>query len=590
MKPRRLLWQIYPLYLLITALSLAAVTWYATRIVRDTYLKRTREELAIRARLVEAQMASLWDTRDAEAFARRVRRIAQDSAARITLILPDGKVLADSEEEPARMDNHADRPEIQQALAGQVGSSVRFSDTRRQNMMYVAVPLQQQGRIAGAVRVSIPISFVDDALSHLYRRMALAGLVIIALGAAASLHVSRRISRPLEELRQGAQRFSRGQLDTPLPVPESVEMAALARTMNTMAAQLDSQIQAAVRERNEAEAVLSSMGEGVLVVDREERLVRLNRAAAELLGCEEAESRGRSIQEIVRNVELQELLSAVLEKQELVERRIQLQGLRERFLQAHATPLRNPRGELAGVLLVMHDVTELRHLENVRRQFVANVSHELKTPITSIKAAAETLLDGAWQQEEDAKRFLHIILRQSDRLHAIIEDLLSLSRIEQETEKAHVALSEGRIDSVLQAALEACEVKAMRKNIRVQLSCDEEMTAGMNAPLMEQAIINLIDNAIKYSPEGSTIEVLAERQEGGAIALSVRDEGCGIEPQHLDRIFERFYRVDKGRSRALGGTGLGLAIVKHIAQAHGGRITVQSTPGGGSCFTLHLPG
>jgi two-component system phosphate regulon sensor histidine kinase PhoR len=260
----------------------------------------------------------------------------------------------------------------------------------------------------------------------------------------------------------------------------------------------------------------------------------------------------------------------------------------ERFLQAHGTILHDAEDRGIGALVVLNDVTRIRKLESVRREFVANVAHEIRTPVTSIKGFVETLLDGALENPKNAEHFLNIIGRQAERLNAIIEDLLSLSRIEQETESAEIALKEGRIIDVLQAAVQLCEKKAAGKKIAVRLACEEDVSAKINPPLLEQALVNLIDNAINYSGRGSPVHVEAARGDT-EIIIGVRDQGCGIAKQHLPRLFERFYRVDKARSRKLGGTGLGLAIVKHITQAHGGNVTVESTPGEGSTFRIHLP-
>jgi two-component system phosphate regulon sensor histidine kinase PhoR len=258
------------------------------------------------------------------------------------------------------------------------------------------------------------------------------------------------------------------------------------------------------------------------------------------------------------------------------------------MLNGHSTALYDEEGHRMGVLLVLNDVTRLRKLENVRRDFVANVSHEIKTPIAAIQGFVETLREGAMENKEDSERFLEIIQKHVRRLNAIIEDLLSLSRIEEEEGNQEIVLSQGRVRDVLSTAVQVSQVKATPTNIRMTLSCREDLMAEINPPLLEQAVVNLLDNAIKYSENGSTVRVEAKRSDE-EIIISVRDEGCGIEKRHIPRLFERFYRVDKARSRKLGGTGLGLAIVKHVTQAHGGHVTVESTPGKGSVFNLHLP-
>jgi two-component system phosphate regulon sensor histidine kinase PhoR len=277
-----------------------------------------------------------------------------------------------------------------------------------------------------------------------------------------------------------------------------------------------------------------------------------------------------------------------LTSQEPVEKDIALHSDGERIINAHGTVLRDADGYRVGALIVCNDITRLWKLENIRRDFVANVSHEIRTPITAIKGFVETLRDGSVQDPHDTKRFLGIIEKHVDRLETIIEDLLSLSRIEGGGEEDHIMLQRGRIRDVLLTAVQVCEAKAISKKISLQLSCNEELKAIINPALLEQAVVNLIDNAIKFSNEGSTVQVNATPMDG-QISISVRDQGSGIEKEHLPRLFERFYRIDKARSRQMGGTGLGLAIVKHIAQVHRGRLLVESTPGKGSTFSLHIP-
>jgi two-component system phosphate regulon sensor histidine kinase PhoR len=390
----------------------------------------------------------------------------------------------------------------------------------------------------------------------------------------------------LEDLERGALRIARGDLSRRLPVPASDELGSLAEAFNHMAEQLEDRINALIRQGQLQEAVLSSMVEGVLAVDADQRLIALNRAAAQLLGVDFLASQDRTIQEVVRDPQLQSFITRTIFAREPVEGEVVLHR-GEQVIQAHGTFLKDTQGTDIGFLIVLHDVTHLRRLEMTRRDFVANVSHELKTPITSIKGFVETLLAGALHEPENAETFLRIIARQTDRLNEIIDDLLSLSRIERDAEEGRVFLTTGWLHGVLASAIQVCEPKAAVRNIAISLNCPEELRARINAPLLEQALVNLIDNAVKYSPPGSPVQVEAERQ-GAEVVVRVRDQGVGIEKNQLSRIFERFYRVDAGRSRKEGGTGLGLAIVKHIAQALGGRVTVDSSPGQGSTFSLHL--
>jgi two-component system phosphate regulon sensor histidine kinase PhoR len=414
------------------------------------------------------------------------------------------------------------------------------------------------------------------------------GGVLICLAAALGLFTSRRISQPLQDMRRGAERFAAGDFYHRLTIPDTAELASLAITLNRMAAQLAEQIAVITQQRNEQEAILESMHEGVMALDTRERVSTVNRAAEALLGVVATQAKGHTIQEVVRNVALQRLLAAALHSTESATADIVLRGSEERFLQATATALRDAQGRDIGVLVVLNDVTQLRRLENIRRDFVSNVSHELKTPITSIKGFVETLRDGALDDREHAERFLEIIARHAERLHAIIEDLLALSRLEQDSDSYDIPRLEASLTDVVQAAVLDCAARAEAQHVTVLPTCEAELRAAVNAPLLEQALVNLLDNAITYSNPESRVWVIA-RQTDDMLVIDVRDQGVGIPHDHLDRIFERFYRVDKARSRERGGTGLGLAIVKHIAQVHGGQVSVTSTVGQGSTFTLRLP-
>jgi two-component system phosphate regulon sensor histidine kinase PhoR len=366
------------------------------------------------------------------------------------------------------------------------------------------------------------------------------------------------------------------------------ELDQLGARINALADDREARLSEALARLNEREAVLTSMVEGVLAVDTRHRILNVNPAAARIFGISSAAALDRDLLEVVRNTDLRNFIGEALNSRETVEGDVVIFDPGERFLRAHGSPLRDAQGKIIGAVIVLDDVSALRRLENVRRDFVANVSHELKTPVTSIKGFVETLQGGALQHPEDAERFLAIIARQADRLNAIIEDLLNLSRIERDAEAGDIALEEGCLKPVLQAAIQVCEVQAQAKAVRVELDCEPGLSAPIAAPLLEQALVNLIDNAVKYSPAAGRVRVEA-RQTPEETVLRVQDWGVGIEEKHQPRLFERFYRVDKARSRKLGGTGLGLAIVKHIAQAHGGQVTVESAVGRGSTFSLHLP-
>ena len=589
MKPRRLLWQLYPSYLLITLISLAAVGWYASSSMQQFYYTQVAEDLKASAHVIEEQVLASYKTGDSTSLDKLCKMLGTAGQRRITVIETSGKVLADSQEDPQQMDDHSDRPEVIEAMENQTGSEIRFSHTLGLNMMYVAIPLKAEDRVIAVLRIAKPVSAINRQLKSIYYKILIGGLIVAAVAALLSLAVSRKISRPLEELKKGAELFAGGDLNHKLPVGNCQEIDAVAKAMNQMAGEIDERMRTISRQRNEHKAVLSSMAEAVLAVDSEQRLITLNSSAAEMIGVDISHAKGRTLQEIIRNPALQHFVTNSLASNEPLEDNITLhKDSSERFLQAKSNALQDEQGQKIGILVVLNDITRLKRLEQVRRDFVANVSHELKTPITSIKGFVETLLEGAIKKPEEAKRFLDIIAWQTDRMDAIIDDLLVLSRIEQQAEKTEIELENGCIKDVLEAAIELCRNKAQAKQIEIELRCADDIVANINMPLLEQAVVNLLDNAIKYSPSSSKIEVAAV-QADEQISITVTDFGCGIDKESLPRLFERFFRVDKARSRKLGGTGLGLAIVKHITQVHSGHITVESKIGSGSVFTIHLP-
>ncbi len=587
-RKKRLLWQLFPSYLLITIVSLVAITWYASRSLRHFFLEQTALDLEARAILLENQILKYLDPIDKTNMDLLCKKIGKSASTRVTVILPSGRVIGDSESNPAVMDTHVDRPEFIQALNEDFGMSVRYSNTLGKNMMYLGIPVRKEGQILAVVRTSIPIDSIDDALKKIQNKIVLWGFAIGIFAAVLSLLVSRRIIRPIEQIKKRAESITNGDFQSKQPVDGSYEIQALSDAINRMTEELNNRIDTIMRQRNEIEAVLSSMIEGVIAVDKEERIISMNHAAAKMFSCDPIKAQSRSIHEVVRNTVLHQFVTEALDSAEPIRKDIVLYSDEEKILDAHGMILRDADGKHVGALIVLNDITQLLRLENIRHDFVANVSHEIKTPITAIKGFVETLRSGSVKDSKDIERFLEIIEKHVHRLESIIEDLLSLSRIERGTEREEISLQETRIKDVLLTAIQICEVKAAPKNIRIELSCNEDLVAKINPPLLEQAVVNLLDNSIKYSEEGSSIQVEAA-QMNGEINISVNDKGCGIDKEHLPRLFERFYRVDKARSRQMGGTGLGLAIVKHIAQAHSGRVTVESTVGKGSTFSIRFP-
>ncbi|MGP0566959.1 MULTISPECIES: two-component system histidine kinase PnpS [unclassified Nitrospina] len=581
--------QIYLSYLLLTFIALGAIGWYSLSSLHDFLYERTFQDLEARANLVRTQTRDLFRSGNHDRLRQLADELSRAGGMRVTVITVKGDVIADSHRDPSQMDNHGSRPEVVKALKGGHGSSQRYSHTVKEELMYVAVPYRHNGQVTGVVRTALPLTLIHETLEGITYKIALAGLVIALIATPISLFVSRRISRPLLAMKEHAERFASGDLRSRIHVEGPQDIDNLADALNTMAAQLDDRIRTITAQHNEQEAILASMVEGVIAVDSDEAIISINQSAAEFLEVRVEDAQGRSVPEVFRHSQIQQFIRKALKSREPVESDLVLDRPdNEWYLQAVGTVLKDAGDTTIGAVIVLNDVTRLRRLENMRRDFVANVSHELRTPITSIKGFVETLLSGALNEPDNADRFLQIVARQADRLNAIIDDLLSLSRIEQDSEREGIVIKETGLRQLLETAIQQCNARALEKNIVIELDCDPELKVALNPPLMEQAVVNLVDNAIKYSGEDTTVRVAAAASHQ-QVVVSVKDQGRGIESEHLPRLFERFYRVDKARSRQMGGTGLGLAIVKHIAQAHGGKVSVKSKVGEGSVFHIHLP-
>ena len=590
MREPKLFWQLFPINIVILMGAMFAVAWYGTHSLRISYVNQMADNLEAQAHLVKPQAGGLLKEDGYNSQAGYCVQTEKELTTRLTVVDLEGRVRCDSDRDPATMGNHADRPEIIRAYKGEVGISKRYSTTTKQNRLYVAVPVLDNEKVIGVIRTSIPLTSIQKELSTLFAKIAIGMLVVTVLAGIITIAVARKITRPLEHMKLHAQRYASGNFSRKINVTGSEEVVSLAQAMNKMAAQLDERMRAVLGKRNELETVLAGMVEGVIAVDPGDRILYMNRAAREQLRIEQGNVQGSNILELVRNIELLRFIQETISRDEPGEKTITFNQGRsdEKILQVHGAQLHDAKMNRIGGLIVINDVTRLLRLESLRRDFVANVSHELKTPITSIKGYIETLLDELEGYPQHVRDFLEIVSKQTNRLQAIVEDLLSLAKIEQQSDREEINLEKVSIKDVLRAAVEACSVKAADRNIQVSLNCDEQIYGLINGPLLEQAVINLLDNAIKYSKPGEHVWIEAELG-GNEIVIHIKDAGIGIAPKHLARLFERFYVVDKGRSREYGGTGLGLAIVKHIAQAHDGQVTVTSTLNKGSEFSIHLP-
>jgi two-component system phosphate regulon sensor histidine kinase PhoR len=585
--PDTLFWRIYLIILLTLILPLLIMSCYVEHLFKTTYHKNTESRLLIETELVAEKLADKQhlSTTDVDGICKKIGKIA---FSRITIIKKDGTVLGDSDENPIKMENHSTRPEFIAALKEGNGVAIRYSDTIKRNMMYVAT----LKNIAGEeliIRAAVPISSIKTVLQSFYLHIVVAAMIIILVLLLPTYLIARNVMLPLTEIGKYASSISQGLFHKRLAAFNCREIDELTHTMNNMAEQLENHIRTVVQQKDELETLLSAMTEGLIVVSSNETILRMNPAAASLLNIEGQTIIGRSMQEVIRNPTFQSFIMNTLNSKEIKEEELTIYGKPDRYLQLHGISLRDKNNDTRAALIVFTDISKVKRLETIRKDFVANVSHELKTPITSLKGCTETLSETFKNStSEKINNFLEILKRNIARMEAIVNDLLTLARLEFDMEHSLIEKKKENLIHVINGAVEHLKEAASKKEIAIITQIDEAIVANINAPLLQQALENLLDNAIKYSPEKTTVHIGAEIKER-EIEIKVADEGPGIPSQHLDRIFERFYRIDKARSRALGGTGLGLSIVKNIALSHGGSVAVQSQPGKGSVFFIHLP-
>jgi two-component system phosphate regulon sensor histidine kinase PhoR len=569
------------------AVSLLAVPLLVTPGLRERSHDQTRETLLAEARLMAHLVQEpLLEGADSARLDPLVDRAARDVGARVTVVALDGRVLADSALSGAALravENHGARPEVQAALRAGSGTAVRRSTTVNRDLLYAAVPVRRDGRLLGVVRVARALEATEAQVASLRRSVAFALVLAFVLAAALAVALSAPLAAPFRQITDVARRFADGDFGARARLSRRDEVGQLSRILDQSADQLQARLTELARDRARTEAILSAMADGVLAVDHGGVVIVANDALRLALGLDDAV--GRHYLEVVRQKEVAEVLEEVLRRQERCEGEVTLRHVRRTFGLA-AVPFPAEEGRPPGAVLSFHDVTERRRLEQVRRDFVANASHELRTPLTSIRGFVEALEDGALTDGPTALRFLGKIRTHADRMAALVSDLLELSRLESGERPPQ--WEEVDVGEVAREAAASLGPLAEGKGIALAVRAHTPAAVRTDPERLRRILENLLENAIKYTASGGRVEIMAEKEAAGA-AVEVADNGPGIPAEHLPRIFERFYRVDKARSREMGGTGLGLSIVKHLAEGMGATVAVQSELGAGTRFRVRLP-
>ena len=584
-----LFWKLGFAFFALLIAVLVPIDYYAQNALRRDYERTGFEQLVSIARLAlanppESSSLAASQLPSPPALREWVAKMAA-SGARVTVIASNGQVLADSQSDPETMENHAGRPEIREAFEKGEGHSVRHSVTINRDLLYFAARYSPAGGPPVVLRFALPLQAVDDVVWEFRRRLWLASLVVLLVTGTVSLLISRSFSSRVDRLRLFTRRVAEGDFRPIEADRTGDDLDELAVSLNETAARLDRTIQTLTEERNLSSAILGSMVEGVAVVSAHERLLFANQGFAEILELDTPPKSGSPLLEVVRQTELITAVRKVMQGEPRVQAEIVTGTLRQRFFAVTVASVR--AAETTGAVIVLHDITDLRKLERVRRDFVANVSHEFKTPLTAIQGFSETLLAGALDDPQNRIRFLKIILDHSRRLARLTDDLLELSKMD--ADRLDLDVRRLSVSQFVQSCLETAERPAAEKDLRISVNLQQSLPdIAADRRRLAEVLQNLLDNAIQYTPSGGQIMVSASG-DGREVTFTVSDTGIGIPKADQPRIFERFYRVDVARSREVGGTGLGLSIAKHLVEAHGGRIWVDSDVGQGSQFHFTVP-
>jgi len=513
-----------------------------------------------------------------------IRKVKNFTGCRVTVIDNMGNVISDTDKDPKKMENHLYREEIKAALKGKEDTVVRKSDTLNTTMLYHSIPLKINGQVKGVIRVSMKMDNIKKEQAGIFHKLLILAIVFIVFGGILIFYITKIISEPLRNIDRATQELISGNQDSIVSISETKEYASIATSINSLNKRIISNTEELRSAYAVQSSILSNMHEGVIAIDNDDNILVINPAAFNILNIKSKSIEKKPTLESIRHSEFISNLNQVQKENRFIECEINVVAT-EQYIDFAGDILEDQNGNKIGYLVVINDITETKKLENMRSEFVANVSHELKTPITSVKGYLETLIEGV--SEEQRVDFLNTALKHTNRLADLVDDILFLSKIEHNDVDLSNAFSNQNIDALLSYVIGSYSKIALDNNVNLTYSCEDNVVARVNASLLEQAVNNLLDNAIKYAENGNVNVRLYKKSDG--FCISVEDTGCGIPKEHLDRIFERFYRVDKNRSKKLGGTGLGLAIVKYICKIHGGYVSVKSKVGEGSKFKITIP-
>lgn len=572
------------------ALSVIAAGLFMVKTFKENHINALEDNMVREMQIISAKME--WKTGELPMlygyFSDEAKELKHYTGARVTFIRNDGVVLGDSDGDPKEMDNHLDRVEIKEALKLGKGRAIRKSETVKQNMMYVAIPVEvMPNQAPDVIRLAMSLEEVEKSIRQLTGLLFAGLLVLFLIAALISYRLALSLTRPLEQITKVAKRIKNMDYRARVKVAKQDEIGELGNAINAMADSLQVQMTRIQQNENQLESVLDNMINGIVMIDRNGIIVLMNRRAEEVLGFSARELVGRHFAEAKQQYELSQMIQEGLKSKEHLREEITFYFPEERLLELNLVPIHPEGNDFSGVLLVLQDVSAIRRLERMRSEFVANVSHELKTPITAVKGFAETLLGGAVNDEETARSFLQIIYDESDRLNRLIGDILELSKIE--SRRVPLVFSPVEVDTFAEKSVKLMESEASRKNIELSMTIEPGLYVEADEDRLRQIIMNLLSNGINYTPEGGRVSLKIEGLGDDYIRVQIADSGIGIPKKDLPRIFERFYRVDKARSRSSGGTGLGLSIVKHLVELHKGTISVTSAVGVGTTFTIELP-